>query len=153
MDEFDFVELVRNLKSVDRDEQDGILWCVRHEFEVPRAVNPISPSETVDIINLLIDYILVEEDDEEVRGTMLRTIMWATFTDIDRDVVHWELLRDQLNRFNNDELRFVLYALGGTHDLEYIPVIEKFLSHSDSRVREYAQRAIDKINRNNRHID
>lgn len=83
-------------------------------------------------------------------GFMLSEKSTAFVTQSQRDSIHRELMNVLNDPALNPLKEFGLRALGYSGDIKYRPLIEKYLFHSDPKLRSEAKTALEKLPRTSR---
>jgi hypothetical protein len=92
----------------------------------------------VEVVQQLV-VLLSKENDPEVTRLLVRNIEHAYMYKINLEGISFEPLTSILDGADPFFIRCVLYLLSMTFNRRYIPVVEKYLRHSDETVREEAQ--------------
>jgi uncharacterized protein (DUF111 family) len=96
-----------------------------------------------EIIYFLVDCSILERN-EEVKIEIFETLLKAAvFQDIEK--INFHKLIDNWDNISEDCLCRCIDILSFTHKIQYLPTIEKYLSHPDPYVRESANYATQEI--------
>lgn len=87
--------------------------------------------------------LLSKETSHEVRKLLVRNIEKAYLYTIDLTDISFEPVTSILNKADSYFIRSVLYLLSMTYDRKYVPILEKYLCHSNEEVRKEAQYILD----------
>jgi hypothetical protein len=96
----------------------------------------------VEVVQQMI-VLLSKENDPEVRKLLVRNIERAYMYTINLEEISFEPLTSILDKADPFFIRSVLYLLSMTYNRKYIPVVEKYLSHSDEEVRKEVKYILD----------
>ena len=96
----------------------------------------------VEVVQQLI-VLLSKEMEPEIRKLLVRNIEMAYMYKINLEAISFEPLIVVLDKADPFFIRSVLYLLSMTYSRKYIPVVEKFLGHSNEEVRGEAQYILD----------
>ncbi|HKC37742.1 MAG TPA: hypothetical protein VKB95_16815 [Chitinophagaceae bacterium] len=125
------------LKKVETGEQEEKLSClpdisdyIEHEDGYAKVVQQLI-------------VLLSKETDPEVKKIFVRNIEMAYMYKINLEVINFEPLMGILDNADPFFIPSVLYLLSMTYSRKYIPVVEKFLSHSNKEIRGEAQYILD----------
>lgn len=95
---------------------------------------------------LAVDSLIVatlSEDNVVVRESMLYALTNASSLSLwQKAKINFDSLVSDLEVFSESELDYVLCILGFTHNRKYVPVIQRYLVHSNLEIQEYAKEAL-----------
>jgi len=129
------------LKKAETGQQDEKLSCL---LDISDYIEHPYPHEDgyVEVVQQLI-VLLSKEIDPEVRKLLVRNIERAYMYKINLEAINFEPLTSILDGADPFFIRSVLYLLSMTYSRKYIPVVEKFLGHSNEEIRGEAQYILD----------
>ena len=131
-------QLLKIAETGQQDEKRGSLMDIYDYLEHPYPYE----DGYADVVQQLI-VLLSKEMDAEVRKLLVRNIEMAYMYTINLDGISFEPLINGLDKADPFFIRSVLYLLSMTYSRKYIPVVERFLGHSNEDVRGEAEYILD----------
>lgn len=90
----------------------------------------------------MILHLIISQDEGQLRESLLHALVSASSLACAKgDHIDFSSMVSDIDRFSDAELEHVLFVLGFTHQRGFLPIVERFLNHSNSHLRDVAGQA------------